>query len=46
MWKPSEIRFPALALLAFVIAIGLRPGDSSWFFDMSFDFDLALRYIA
>jgi hypothetical protein len=46
MWKASEIRWPCLTLLAIVIAIGLRPGDSGWFFDMSRDFDVALQFSA
>ena len=44
MWKASEIRWPCAALVAIVIAIGMRPGDSGWFFDMSRDFDVALQY--
>ncbi len=46
MWKISQIRWPCVALAAIVIAMGFRPGDSAWFFDMSRDFDLALHFNA
>lgn len=46
MWKASEIKWPCAALVLIVAAIGLRPGDSAWFFDMSRDFDIALQYNA
>src|SRR5580700_1120275 len=46
MWKPSEIKWPCIALLAIVVAMGLRPGDSSWFFDMSLDFEIAMQFNA
>lgn len=46
MWKTSEIKWPCIALVAIVVAMGLRPGDSSWFFDMSLDFEIAMQYNA
>src|ERR1700728_692820 len=46
MWKASEIRWPCVALVAIVVAMGFRPGDSAWFFDMSRDFDIALQFNA
>jgi hypothetical protein len=46
MLKASEIRWPCIALVAIVIAMGFRPGDSPWYFDMSRNFDLALQFNA
>jgi hypothetical protein len=46
MSKTPQIRWPCVALVAIVIAIGLRPGDSPWYFDMSRNFDLALQFNA
>ena len=46
MWKASEIRWPCIALVAIVVAMGFRPGDSAWYFDMSRDFDIALQFNA
>jgi hypothetical protein len=46
MWKASQICWSCVALAAIVIAMGFRPGDSPWYFDMSRNFDLALQFNA
>ncbi len=46
MWNAAQIRWPCAALVVIVIAMGFRPGDSPWYFDMSRNFDLAMQFNA
>lgn len=46
MSKAKEIRWPCFALGAIVLAMAMRPEDSSWFFDMSRNFNLAIQFNA
>jgi hypothetical protein len=44
MSKRVDLRWPAIALIAISVLMGLRPGDSPWFFDMPRDFNLAIQF--